>query len=253
MSLRKLPVLLGLSVCLMVIFTGHVSSVILEVTSLGTVSELNETENTLTITEPRTYGCEYSTQGLTNCSFRKSEDLSLTGTVPDNETYSLIAPGDQVVVTGYGGADGTFITIAKVVTNMSGALVVTDAIGVISSIPVPFMGRYEVLQSEIPDCENCSGTLCTASGAQVTIRVEGEDLVSKELIPDETLSYNGRNDGSMVNVTFVSGTAPSSLCKNATLMTGPQSVSDFIVSITPPIGEQEECDSSDNPDTKKSE
>lgn len=232
--------LIGLILCITVTLVAPVSSVVLEVTSLGTVSELNVENNTLTISEPKSYGCDFPSERPANCSWTKTEESSLSGTVPDDCVFSLISPGDQVVVTSYGGPEGEWITVAKVVVNASGELVVTDAVGDISSLPVPYTGGYEIIASTIPDCTSCSGTRCTASAATVEIRGESMMLREENIGPGETLSYNGENNGSRVDVTFVSGTASSSTCEGQPFMAGPQPVSVFIVNIVPPIGEEQE-------------
>jgi hypothetical protein len=64
---------------------------------------------------------------------------------------------------------------------------------------------------------------------------EGNEVFVKELRPGESFTYNGRNDGSGVTVTFVKGEALSATCPGKGGMTGPQAISVYIVRIVPPI------------------
>jgi hypothetical protein len=61
-------------------------------------------------------------------------------------------------------------------------------------------------------------------------------VMEKTLKPGESLVYNGRNDGSRVNVKFVAGQAAAQLCPGKAGMTGPQAVSTYVISIVPPVG-----------------
>jgi hypothetical protein len=102
-------------------------------------------------------------------------------------------------------------------------------------IPVPLIGDYSVETLTIPDCTSCTGTVCTASSAKVTWKSTGTPVLEKTLMPGESFTYNGRNDGSSVTVKFVSGQAAAQVCPGKEGMTGPQAVSVFVINIVPPI------------------
>lgn len=58
----------------------------------------------------------------------------------------------------------------------------------------------------------------------------------KTLTPEESFTYNGRNDGSAVMVKFISGKAAAQSCPGMSGMTGPQPRSVFVIEVTPPVG-----------------
>ena len=63
------------------------------------------------------------------------------------------------------------------------------------------------------------------------------------LFPDtrswKFIDVNGRNDASSVTVAFISGQAAALACPGTAVMTGPQPVSDFIITVVPPLGMRE--------------
>jgi hypothetical protein len=71
--------------------------------------------------------------------------------------------------------------------------------------------------------------------ANVKVMSEGKQVGGKALRPGETLTYNGRNDGSSVAVTFVKGQALSSSCPANAGMVGSQAISVYIVKVVSPI------------------
>ncbi len=218
---------------------GPASAVILEVTSRGTVSGTDPVNGTITISNPEQYGCTYISGGEPQCTFTPVDSVPLTGTVPDKAVFPVIRSGDRAVVTALGGPDGRFIAVAKLAAGGTGAGFVTALFGDPSTIPVPFIGDYAVTAQTLPDCGSCTGTVCNASLANVTVLSSGTPVLNRNLAPGETLFFNGRNDASSVTVTFVSGEASSSSCPATEIITGPQPVSDFIVTVVPPIGMQE--------------
>ena len=61
--------------------------------------------------------------------------------------------------------------------------------------------------------------------------------MQKILEPRQVLLYNGQNDGSSVEVTFVKGEASSETCSGGRIgMTGPQAISVYIIKVVPPVG-----------------
>jgi hypothetical protein len=214
-----------------------VSAVVLEVTCKGQVTTLDQVKNTLTIKNPEQYGCEYPATGAPVCSWKPlGITSSLTGTVPDPAAFSVFSGGEQAVVTSLGGPGEQWITLAKIYGPRETEQLITDIVGDPRTVPLPLIGDYSVETSTVPDCNACTGTTCTAKQANVTVKSSGSEVSEKTLAPGESLSYNGRNDGSGVMVKFISGQAASESCPGKAGMTGPQAVSVYVVKVTPPVG-----------------
>jgi len=226
----------SLFILVLVLGVLPVSAAILEVTVKGTVSAVDPVKNTITIANPQQYGCNYPASGSPECSYTPLDTPALSGTVPASSAFSVFASGDPVVATSLGGAGGTWISLAKLYGPGADEAYVTDIVGDPGSIPAPLAGGYSLDIHMEPDCTSCSGTTCTADSASVKVLSDGT-MVSQEILnPSSALLYNGRNDGSNVEVTFVKGEASSFTCNRLNGMTGPQPVSIFIVNIVPPIG-----------------
>jgi len=212
------------------------AAAILEVTVSGSVSELSRANNTITIVNPARYGCTYPAGGTPVCSYSPMESTFLSGTVPDTSAFSVFNPGEAVVATSLGGTGGRWITIAKLYGTAPDKTV-TDIVGDPTTIDMPLAGDYSLQLAARPDCNACSGTTCTAEAANVSI-LDGKTLVSSgDLVPNASTTYNGRNDGSGIMVTFIKGQASSVSCSERDIMmTGPQPVSVYIVHVVPPIG-----------------
>ncbi len=212
-------------------------AVVLEVTIKGTVSDISAADNTLTIASPSQYGCVYVSGGIPpTCSWTPMNETSVSGTVPDKAAFSVFSKGDSVVAVSLGGTGGTWISLAKLYGTGSSADYATDEIGDIGSLPVSLIGDYTVNADTVADCSACTGTTCTASGSNVTIKSGKSTVAAKTLSPGQSLFFNGRNDASSVNVTFVKGEALSSACPgNAGMVGGVQPVSDYLVHVVPPL------------------
>lgn len=219
------------------------SAVIPEVTVKGTVSSLDREKNTLTIKDPAQYGCNYPAGGDPVCSYTPMANVTLTGSVPMESTFSVFAAGDSVVATSLGSAGGTWITLAKLSRPPAAEESVTDIVGDPSTTGIPLAGNYALDLKTEPDCTRCAGTTCTAASTYVRV-LSGTGLVlAKDLRPGYPLHYNGRNDGSSVTVTFVKGQASSADCAGRPAgMTGPQTISVYIVHVVPPIGSGGQAD-----------
>jgi hypothetical protein len=213
------------------------AAVIQEVTVKGTVSAISKDKNTLTIGNPLQYGCSYSSSSAPVCSFNTMSETSLTGSMPSESANAIFHVGDPVVATSLGGTGGTWITIAKLYNNQSAGEYVTDLVGDPGTIPTPFVGDYALDITTAPDCTTCYGTTCTAASSHVNVLASGSRVMEKTLSPRQVMLYNGRNDGSSVEVTFVEGEATSETCAGGRSgMTGPQAVSVYIIKVVPPIG-----------------
>jgi hypothetical protein len=223
----------ALVLCLCVL---PVAAVLQEVTVKGTVSAISKEKNTLTIETPLQYGCNYPPEGAPVCSYTAMGVPSLTGTVPSDSAFTVIQTGDTVVATSTGGAGGSWITIAKLYNSLPAGEYVTDLFGDPDPITTPLVGNYGLDITTTPDCTTCFGTTCTAATSHITVLSSGTKVFDKILEPRQVLMYNGRNDGSRVEVTFVKGESSSATCAGMTGMTGPQPISIYIVNVVPPIG-----------------
>nr|WP_321349879.1 hypothetical protein [uncultured Methanoregula sp.] len=214
------------------------SAVIQEVTLKGAVATVNAPKNTLTIENPQQYGCSYPTSGAPVCSYTPMSTSALTGTVPDPAAFSIFKTGDPIVATSFGGAGETWITLAKLFGSRPNEEYVTDIVGDAATIPTPLAGNYSLILKTNPDCTTCTGSTCPAASSLVVIRSDDLVVANKTLLPGENLSFNGRNDGSSVSVTFVKGQAAGSSCRQqqVDIIGGAQPVSDYIVNVVPPIG-----------------
>jgi len=212
-----------------------VGAVMLEVTVKGPVATVNPPKNTLTVSYPLQYGCNYPATGSPVCSYTPMTNSALTGTVPDAAAFALFKAGDTVVATSIGGAGETWITLAKLFGSRPNEELVTDIVGDIRTNQVPLIGNYALDATTLPNCSACTGTTCTATAANVIVKSEGKAVFAKELKPGESFTYNARNDGSSVTVTFVKGQALSTTCPGKEGMTGPQAISVYVVKVVPPI------------------
>jgi hypothetical protein len=214
-----------------------VAAVIQEVTVKGMVSAISKDKNTMTIENPLQYGCSYSSASAPVCSYNAMSDTSLTGSMPSDSANSIFRTGDTVVATSLGGAGGTWITIAKLYNALPAGEYVTDLVGDPGTIPTPLAGDYALDITTIPDCTSCFGTTCTATTSHVNVLSSGTRVLAKDLGPRQVLLYNGQNDGSSVEVTFVKGEASSETCSGGRIgMTGPQALSVYIIKVVPPVG-----------------
>ena len=188
------------------------AAVIQEVTLKGTVSAISRENNTLTIADPARYGCDYPAAGSPVCSFTPIDSIPLEGSVPADSAFSVFAVGDSVVAKSLGGMGGRWITLAKLSGTAESGETVVDIVGDPASIPTPLAGDYSIDLSTEPDCTTCSGTTCTAKTTYVKI-MSGKTLaLAQDLEPGHAMTYNGRNDGSSITVTFMKGQAASSSC-----------------------------------------
>ena len=68
-------------------------AVVLQATIKGTVSDVSLANNTLTLSDPQQYGCDYgSGTSAPVCSWTPLNTSTLTGTVPDSGCVFRICP-----------------------------------------------------------------------------------------------------------------------------------------------------------------
>ena len=134
-------------------------AVVLQATIKGTVSDVSLANNTLTLSDPQQYGCDYgSGTSAPVCSWTPLNTSTLTGTVPDPAAFSVFAQHDQAVAVSLGGTGGTWIALAKLYGSGASADYATDEIGDIGSLPTALIGDYAVSAMTIPNCSACTGT-----------------------------------------------------------------------------------------------
>jgi hypothetical protein len=225
-------IIAALLICFICVPAGAVMQ---EVTVKGPVATVNRDRNTLTVDYPLRYGCSYPAEGAPVCSYTPTNKTGITGTVPDTSAFTVFKNGDPVIGTSPAGEGVTWTALAKLYGSRPNEELVTDIIGDIGAIPTPLIGNYTLDATTIPDCSACDGTTCTARSAIVMVKSDGRGVLGRTLMPEESFTYSGRNDGSGVTVTFVKGQASSATCPGKSGMTGPQPISVYIVKVVPPI------------------
>lgn len=196
----------------------------------GSVVDASRTDNTVTILVTHKWGCVYD--GRENpCSWISISPKVLTGTAPVPEVFNHIRIGTSVMAGSMGTQGERWISIG-ILTPSFGAepLHATDLYGEPGLLPAPLVARYDLDTTMQPDCGACSGAVCTAQSADVTISRDGAVVWSGTLLPDEKAAYEDPADGSGLSVEFVSGQASSHLCPDTPPgMSGIQPTSVFIV------------------------
>jgi hypothetical protein len=233
--MKQNPVFTVIAVLFLCLICVPAGAVMLEVTVKGSVATISPTKNTLTVDNPLQYGCSYPATGVPVCSYIPINKSTLTGIVPDVAVFTVFNTGDPVVATSIGGPNETWITLAKLFGSRPNEELVTNIVGDIGTIPTPLIGNYTLDTSTVPNCSACSGTTCTATSATVKVKSDGNGVLERTLLPAESLSYNGRNDGSSVYVRFVKGQALSTTCPGQAGMTGSQAISVYVVKVVPPL------------------
>lgn len=217
-------------------FTAQASALVQETTYLGRVTAMDPLSLTLTIRAESEYGCDYS-GGNPSCSFKQITPLQVIGTVPDEGVYNTFHNGDLVAGTILGGTGGRWAGIALVIQPPgSSAYVTSDIYGDPRTIPVPLGGDYGFDYSTLPDCSQCSGSVCRALSAHVVVRSGDTVVLEQSLNNGQSTRYSGRNDGSEISILYLSGEASSSSCPGTAPVAGIQPVSNFVIHVKPPIG-----------------
>ncbi len=208
---------------------------LLEVTVKGTVATLSPGTNTITIDHPQQYGCSYPGSAAPVCTYKPMNVETLTGTAPDNAAFSVFKPGDTVVATSLGGAGGTWITLAKLYGSRPNEENVTALVGDPEKIPTPLVAGYVLDITMAPNCSVCTGLVCTVESTEIKVLSNGMLVQQNVLLPGQNLNYNGRDDGSRVEVFFRNGEMSAGFC-GPTSGTGPQPISVFNITVVPPVG-----------------
>jgi hypothetical protein len=230
---RRFSILIAILVLAM-ITTAIVpaSAVLQEITYRGQVLSVNQSGGTLTINAGYQYGCNY-TGATPNCSWAVVPASNLTGTVPDPAAFNVFKAGDPVAATSIGGPGGTWIGLAKIFpTPGIENWLATDIVGDPDSLPIGLASDYYFSYDTAPECGNCTGSVCNARYANVTLNSTAMTVLQKNLTPGGTVFYNGRNDNSSVLIGFVKGQALSETCPGMPEMVGLQPVSVFTIHVS---------------------
>jgi len=224
-----LTLLIGIAVIILV--AAPASAVVQEIVYRGTLVSMNQSAGTITVNAAYTYGCTFN-NGTSKCGWDPGTAENLTGTVPDPAVFNVLETGDPVVATSMGGPGGTWIGVAKVFpTPGIENWLATDIIGDPGSLPVNPAADYYFTYTTTPECGNCTGAVCNALSAAVTLNSTDRTVLEKTLGPGETVVYNGRNDNSSVIISFVHGQGPAENCPGKAGIVGLQPISTFIIHV----------------------
>jgi len=152
----------------------------------------------------------------------------LEGITPNEDAVTDIEVGDYLTGVSLGVPGESWITLGKMISPTN--LIITDIYGDPAYVfDLPLLGDYTITYSNTPDCAACNGCNCDAKYSAVTITGQGSDSDAHELYPHETYSYQDAQH--RMNITFLSGQAPSYPECSGTPCFGPQAVSNFVVHI----------------------
>jgi len=227
--------------CLLIAFlicTVPAAAVLQETAVTGVVGDVRPVDDRINFSAYATIGLDYGDGTVApKTVYTAIEPPAELSFVPPNPAaYDLVTAGETAAVTMLGGLDGTCIAIARIQETTDGEVVITDLAGDPNALPNKLVGDYSVTYEAEPDCDLCEGTIAPALWVNVTLHSEGMDIFTQRLLPGEYFTYNGRNDGSAVTVTFIAGEAFASSCPECSVMAGPQAISTFVIEVTPPIG-----------------
>ena len=165
------------------------------------------------------------------------DPVTISGTSTFDALFENIKQGDEVVGTLMGGEE--WIAIGLVGSKQSTQKQVNWMIGDPNAMISPLVGNYRVSYTANPKCDSCTGSVCYAESAVVSVTTVGFDANGKEyvvsdvgtrtLLPAETWNAVSEGNQRYVNILFMKGEAPVSACPDAPMMVGPQPVSDFFI------------------------
>jgi len=196
----------------------------------GYVTGTDAGSGNLSLLATHQWRCSYDNDTIT-CGWQAITPLPITGIVPSDATFTVVRSGQVVEASSLGipGGHWTGIGVLVPVYEEKGYFA-TGLVGDLGSLPAPLISGYSVTAVTEPDCGNCPGSTCPALSANLTIFRDGVEVWNGMLLPGEDIQYRDPLDQSGLYISFVSGSASSRLCPNATGgMTGPQTLSIFIV------------------------
>lgn len=229
-SILLVLILLGIASCCL-----PAGAVLQQFTHRGLVTALDPGKGMITIYATHRWGCTFQDETI-SCGWVEIPPLRVTGAVPDPSVFTVIRRGSTVEASSLGSPGGAWIGLGLLNTVYpGGALVVTDIFGDPGTLPAPLAGDYSVITATRPDCTACTGSLCPAVAAEVSVSRAGDVVHSDVLSQGEESRYTDAADHSGVSVTFVRGQASSRLCPDTPpAMSGPQPVSLFLIHVDAP-------------------
>lgn len=223
-------------ICIMITLVGlglliivPAGAVLQQTTYMGTVTGIDPSKQTITISADAMYLCRFP-DGTPACTWSPIQSVQITGSVPDPSALSITHLGTTVEATITGGPGGFWIGIGNVYPK-DGTFYAEQIIGELYSLPAPLAGNYSISPSLNPDCSRCSGTICPALSALVTLLRDDKPVLEKTLAPGEHMLYSPQGDSQQVNVSFIRGEASSMTCFPKEEMVGPQPESVFFVQV----------------------
>ena len=222
-------------VCILITLVGlgllmvaPVEAVLQQTTYMGTVTGIDPSNQTITISADTMYRCRLDSTPI--CTWSPIQPVLITGRVPDPLTLSITYVGTTVEATIAGGPGGFWIGIGNVYPK-DGTFYADQIIGEPYSLPISLAGNYSISPSLNPDCSRCSGTVCPALSALVKLLHDDKPVLEKTLAPGEHMLYSREGDSQQVNVSFIHGEASSMTCHPKEEIVGPQPESVFFVQV----------------------
>jgi len=226
-------ILLLFTVLALVTCCTPAGAVLQQFTYRGTVTELEPGLGTLTIQATHEWGCTYGEEEVT-CGWMTISPVRLEGSVPTDAVFSAVTNGSEVEAASVGDPGVEWAGIGALVpTPGIENWYATDLFGDPSMLPAPLAADYGVNIRTLPDCDACTGTICTASSAETAISRDGSVVREESITPGEVYTYTDPADNSGLSIEFVSGEATAQLCPGAGQVAGPQPVSVFVIHVQP--------------------
>jgi hypothetical protein len=235
----SLFVLISMLCC--ILLAVHGIAVVYEPTWKGQVVNIDYEASIITVEIAEMYGCEYIDPAEAVCGFEAAEPQKISAEFSNIDVYDAISVGDPVIGKSYGGFESTqWSALAKIIEEDT--IYIEVLFGDPSLLDVaPLAADYVFSYNMVPDCDACAGTICPATSASVVIESEGIEVAQDILVPGQSISYVGRDDGSGVIAHFFDGETSSIACEidatEAEMMTGSQPVQNFSIVVVVPLGQ----------------
>ena len=223
--------LIAAAAVLLLLITPPVAAVVQEKTVAGTITNVNQAKGTIDIYADKMWN------GVTwtGISVQFVADQKITGTAPSSDAMAYLCVGDTVQATFTGESpQASWVTVSKVDgTDPTGKFLIAS-FGDPSKIVNSFQNNFKVTFDPAPDCESCSGSVCTASSAYVKV-VQGWNEKNypsdAQMIPGERHVFKSP-EGCLqeLSVTFLNGEASAGLCSAASPV-GRQPFSVFTIEV----------------------
>ncbi|MBR6011234.1 MAG: hypothetical protein IK060_02670 [Methanomicrobium sp.] len=223
--------LIAAAAVLLLLITPPVAAVVQEKTVAGTITNVNQAKGTIDIYADKMWN------GVTwtGISVQFVADQKITGTAPSSDAMAYLCVGDTVQATFTGESpQASWVTVSKVDgTDPTGKFLIAS-FGDPSKIVNSFQNNFKVTFDTAPDCESCSGSVCTASSAYVKV-VQGWNEKNypsdAQMIPGERHVFKSP-EGCLqeLSVTFLNGEASAGLCSAASPV-GRQPFSVFTIEV----------------------